>query len=295
MVKLRVDPISPVVGAEVHGVDLAEGVNDTTFNRLHRAFLDHGVLFFRGQSELPLQTHVDFASRLGELHIHPTAPAEHEHPAVFVVHTHEGSPISNGNGWHSDVSCEEEPPLATMLQLRMLPDSGGDTLFSCMETAYASLSPSMQKFLGTLTARHASEHVYRGRYADRGVDDIGRIYPEAIHPMIRTHAETGRRSIYVNPSFTVEICELEPSESHGLLNWLFGYLCRPEFQIRHRWKVHDVALWDNRRLQHFAIWDYWPDERIGHRVSIKGERPFFDPSGVEPVRSPLRLSSGRLK
>ena len=104
-----------------------------------------------------------------------------------------------------------------------------------MEAAYAALSPTMRAFLGTLTARHASEHVYRGRYADRGVDDTDVSYPEAVHPLVRTHPDTGRRSIFVNPTFTVEICGLEAGESHGLLSWLHYHTTRPEFQIRHRW------------------------------------------------------------
>ena len=295
MADLPITPISPVIGAEIHGVDLASGVDDVTFEAIHRAFLDHGVLFFRGQEELSADAQVEFAGRLGELHVHPAAPSQHENPAVFVIRTHRRSPISNGNGWHTDVSCDEEPPLATMLQVRQLPRSGGgDTLFAGMEAAYAALSPTMRAFLGTLTARHASEHVYRGRYADRGVDDTDVSYPEAVHPLVRTHPDTGRRSIFVNPTFTVEICELEAGESHGLLSWLHHHTTRPEFQIRHRWAENDIALWDNRCVQHFAIWDYWPDERYGHRVTVKGERPFFDPDGVDQPPSGLRLSPGRL-
>ena len=292
---ITITPVTPVLGAEVRGIDLAEGVDDARFAILHRAFLDHGVLVFREQTTMTAAAQVEFALRLGPLHEHPAAPAEHENPAVFLIRTHRDSPISNGNGWHSDVSCDEEPPSATMLQVHVLPaGGGGDTLFADMEAAYATLQPELRQRLCRLSARHGSEHVYRGRYADRGAVDEGTAYPEALHPVVRTHPETGRRSLFVNPSFTVGIECLDEAESDDLLSHLHAHCALPEFQIRLRWERNDVALWDNRRVQHFAIWDYWPDERRGHRVTVQGDRPFFDSDGEEPPPSPLRMSIGRL-
>jgi taurine dioxygenase len=292
---ITITPITPILGAEVHGVHLSEGVDDETFAILHEAFLDHGVLVFREQGEMAPDVHVEFARRLGPLHDHPAAPAEHENPAVFLIRTHRGSPISNGNGWHSDVSCDELPPSATMLQVRVLPEGGGgDTLFADMEAAYATLEAGLRRRLCGLSALHASEHIYKGRYADRGAEDEGITYPEAVHPVVRSHPETGRRSLFVNPSFTVGIEGLGRAESDGLLSDLHAHCARPEIQIRLRWNRNDVALWDNRRVQHFAIWDYWPDERSGHRVTVQGDRPFFDPDGDDPPPSQLRMSIGRL-
>ena len=292
---ITITPITPILGAEVHGVHLSEGVDDETFAILHEAFLDHGVLVFREQGEMAPDVHVEFARRLGPLHDHPAAPAEHENPAVFLIRTHRGSPISNGNGWHSDVSCDELPPSATMLQVRVLPEGGGgDTLFADMEAAYATLEAGLRRRLCGLSALHASEHIYKGRYADRGAEDEGITYPEAVHPVVRSHPETGRRSLFVNPSFTVGIEGLGRAESDGLLSDLHAHCARPEIQIRLRWNRNDVALWDNRRVQHFAIWDYWPDERFGHRVTVQGDRPFFDPDGDDPPPSQLRMSIGRL-
>ncbi len=292
---MTISPITPILGAEVHGVDLSEGIDDATFAILHGAFLDHGVLVFREQGAMAPDVQVEFARRLGPLHEHPAAPTDHENPAVFLIRTHSASPISNGNGWHSDVSCDERPPSATMLQVHVLPEGGGgDTLFADMEAAYATLEPELRHRLRDLSARHASEHVYRGRYADRGTEDEGTTYPETVHPVVRSHPETGRRSLFVNPSFTVAIEGLDEAESDGLLTDLHAHSVRPEFQIRLRWNRNDVALWDNRRVQHFAIWDYWPDERCGHRVTVQGDRPFFDPSGDDPPPSPLRMSIGHL-
>jgi taurine dioxygenase len=292
--KPEITPISPVLGAEVRGVDLADGIDDATFAVLHGAFLDHGVLLFKDQTAMAADVQVAFARRLGPLHTHPAAPAEHDDPAVFLIRTHRDSTISNGNGWHSDVSCDEEPPSATMLQVHVLPDSGGDTLFADMEAAYATLPDDLRARLRQMSAVHASEHVYRGRYADRGAVDEGVTYPTAVHPVVRTHPETARRSLFVNPSFTVGIEGLDDDGSRQLLADLYAHCARPEFQIRHRWDRNDVALWDNRRVQHFAIWDYWPHERCGHRVTVQGDRPFFDPDGEDPPPSSLRMSLGRL-
>lgn len=295
MADVVIRPLSPVFGAEVSGVDLAAGVDDAQFDQIHRAFLDHGVLFFRDQSPLPADAQVAFALRLGPLHVHPAAPAEDSASAVFVIHAHRDSPIANGNGWHTDVSCDVEPPLATMLQIHQLPaGGGGDTLFADMEAAYRALSPDWRSRLLTLSAVHESEHVYRGRYSDRGVDDSDAVYPATEHPVVRTHPDTRRPSIYVNRSFTSRIIDMDAEESESLLSWLFDHIERPEFQIRFTWEENDVALWDNRRLQHFAIWDYWPDERKGHRVSIRGTRPFFDAQAPEPPEPTIRLSIGAL-
>ncbi len=291
----HIEPVSPVLGAEVSGVDLNEPMDDATFDRIHEAFLHHGVLFFRDQQKMPEATQIALARRLGPLHTHPAAPTTDPDAAVFVIHAHRDSPVANGNGWHTDVSCDEEPPLATMLQVHTLPEGGGgDTMFASMEAAYETLSPEWRSRLRDLTALHESEHVYRGRYADRGVGDEDVVYPSAQHPVVRTHPETGRPSIYVNRSFTTRILGVDPEESDTLLRWLFRHVERPEFQIRFRWRENDAALWDNRCLQHFAIWDYWPNERMGNRVTVLGDRPFLDPAAPEPPPSPLRLSGGGL-
>jgi len=288
---IEVTPISPILGAEVRGVDLAAPVDDASFELIRDAFHEHGVLFFKDSAEMEPDVHVDFASRFGPLHTHPAAPTHESNDAIFVIHTHRDSTVSNGNGWHTDVSCDEEPPLGTMLQLNLLPPNGGDTLFACMASAYDALSQTMKDFLAPLTALHESEHVYRGRYAERGVDDTGKVYPSAEHPIVRTHPETGRQALYVNRGFTTKIPSLSSHESTAVLAMLLDHCAKAEFQVRHRWDRHDVAFWDNRRLQHFAMWDYWPHERKGHRVTVKGDRPFHRSDGVsaEPLK---RISDG---
>lgn len=292
---LTIIPATPTIGAEVRGADLVN-LNDAQFRQLSDALTAHQVIFLRDQPALSPTQQIALGRRFGPLHEHPAAPHLDGFPEVFVIHTTRESRIANGNGWHTDVSCDERPPLATLLQLHVLPESGGDTLFASTYAAYETLSKPLQELLCTLTATHASEHVYRGRYAERGVDDDGRVYPSSVHPVIRTHPDSGRRALYVNRAFTTKINELTNRESDALLEFLYAHIERPEFQVRFAWSKNALAIWDNRCTQHFALWDYWPSERKGHRVTVEGERPYFDPEldpNLDPVlggtRAPARL------
>jgi len=274
---LDVRRTSPNIGAEVRGVDLANGLTADEFAEVERAFHENQVLFFKDQSRIAPDVQVEIGKMFGPLHFHPAAPHLEGYPPVFVIHAHKESKIANGEGWHTDVSCDTEPPLGTMLQMHILPSAGGDTMFASMYGAYDTLSPAMQSFLEGLTASHESEHIYRGRYSDRGVDDSDKVYPSAVHPVVRTHPATGRKALYVNAGFTMRINELSKAESRNLLDFLFRHMEEQLMVTRFRWSENDVALWDNRCVQHRALWDYWPEERKGHRVTIKGDRPFFKP------------------
>jgi taurine dioxygenase len=272
---IDVRPLTPVIGAEIRGVDLREPLSAGLFTEVREAFLRHQVLFFKEQQQLTPEQQIAFGRRFGELHHHPAAPHLPGYPEVFVIHAHKDSKNAAGEFWHSDVSCDAEPPLGTILQIHVLPPVGGDTMFASMYAAYDDLSATMKSFLEPLTAMHESEHFYRGRYADRGVDDAGKVYPRCEHPVIRTHPETGRRAIFVNHMFTRRIVGLEPGESAAVLKFLLEHVQNPYYQVRFRWEQNDIAMWDNRCAQHMAIWDYWPHERKGNRVTVKGDRPFF--------------------
>jgi len=271
--QIVVTPFAPALGAEVRGIDLADGLDEQSYQAIRQALLRYQVLFFKEQTEIAAETHVEIGRMFGDLHMHPAAPQMSGHPEIFVIHAHKDSKVANGEFWHSDVSCDEEPPLGTMLQLHILPEVGGDTLFANMYAAYEALSEPFREMLSGLTALHESEHVYRGRYSDRGVEDHGKTYPQAVHPVIRTHPETGRKAVYVNRTFTTRINELSEPESKAILECLFDHCEHVDFQIRYRWERYDVAFWDNRCAMHRAIWDYWPAERQGRRVTIKGDRP----------------------
>ena len=271
----RVTRVSPAIGAEVSGLDLSVAIDDGSLGRLREALAEHLVLFFRDQ-ELTLEQHKAIGERFGDLHVHPAAPKAEEHPEILVVHGDDKVKFVPGSMWHSDVSCDVEPPMGSILRIVQVPSSGGDTLFASMYAAFDGLSDQMQQVLSGLTAMHEGEQYYRGTYGSGHLRDA--VHPTAEHPVVRTHPVTGRQALYVNEGFTTRIKELPRAESDALLAFLFKHCAEPEFQCRFHWEPNSVAFWDNRCTQHLAIWDYYPEVRHGYRVSIKGSRPFYAPT-----------------
>ena len=270
-VSIQVDKLTPHAGAEIRGVDLSQPLDERTFKEIHDALIDSGVIFFRDQHLTPDQQKA-FGRLFGELHMHPAAPRElADHPEILVIHADEKSKHVAGENWHSDVSCDLEPPMGSILYMHELPPVGGDTLFASMYAAYEALSEPMKRLLEPLTALHEGEHVYRGRY---GVDDTGKTFPKAEHPVVRTHPVSGRKALYVNGGFTTRIVQLKRPESDALLQFLYRHVETPEFHCRFRWQVNSIAFWDNRCMQHHAMWDYYPQRRHGHRVTVRGDKPF---------------------
>lgn len=262
--------LNTVVGTELPDTALAE-LDDDGIAEVVDLVAERGVVFFRDQ-RMSLAEQVALGARFGELHVHPAAQAPEGFPEVLPVHTDANSRYTAGDGWHSDVSCDARPPALSMLRIETIPPAGGDTLWASMYEAYATLSPSMQAYLATLTAVHSGERAYRGRYRR---DDHERTYPVSEHPVIRTHPITGRRALYVNSGFTVRIKELTRRESDALLGLLFDHIAYGvRFQVRFHWEPHSVAIWDNRCVQHHASWDYFPETRHGYRVTTVGEVPF---------------------
>ncbi len=268
---IEVEPLSPTIGAEIRGVDLSQPLGNQTFQEIHQALMDHLVIFFRDQ-HIDLEQQKAFGRRFGSLHIHPTAPSAPGHPEVLVVKADANSKAVAGNRWHSDVSCDPEPPMGSILHMRELPPSGGDTLFASMYAAYDALSEPMKAFLSGLKAWHESEHVLGGTLGQK-LREGGKEYPRALHPIVRTHPETQRKCLFVNSGFTTRIDGLEENESRSILDLLFDHIRTPEFQCRFRWRPNSVAFWDNRSTQHYASWDYFPHSRLGYRVTVKGTRP----------------------
>lgn len=268
---IAVEPATPTVGAYVRGVDLTR-LDDQVWTVIEQAFAAYGVLFFRDQDLRPEDLE-SVGRRLGSLHTHPAAPTVEGHPHVMRIHADAASKTANGSWWHTDVSCDTEPPMATVLYMHTLPPVGGDTVFACQRAAYDALSPAFQVLVDRLSARHESRHIYEGRYGtDEKLSRDG-VFPSAVHPVVRTHPVTGRRGLYVNRSFTTKIIELSEVESRAVLDALYWYAENERFQCRFKWEQGSVAMWDNRSLQHLAIWDYFPQTRSGWRVSVVGERP----------------------
>ena len=271
---INVEPLSPVIGAEVRGVDLSAPIGQQTFQELHDALMTHLVLFFRDQ-DMTLEQHKDFGRLFGELHVHPAAPGPAGHPEVINVHADENSSWVVGETWHSDVTCDDEPPTGSILHIHEVPASGGDTMYANMYRAYEALSEPIRDMLDGLTAVHDSEHTLTVRYGEDGrFRDPDVRYPNAVHPVVRTHPVTGRKALYVNSSYTTAINGLSKKESDALLDMLFRHIATPEFHCRFRWQPKSVAFWDNRAAQHKAVWDYYPATRSGYRVTVKGDRPF---------------------
>jgi taurine dioxygenase len=267
---ISVDKMTPIIGAEIGGVDLARPSNQQ-MDEIHRALAENLVIFFRDQHMTPEQ-HLEFGRRFGPLHIHPAAPHAPGLPELMIIHADKDSPRANGEGWHSDVSCDVEPPMGSILYIKTCPPRGGDTLFASMYAPYEALSDRMKQYLEGLTAIHDGEQSYRGTYANYGVKDK-ETYPRAEHPVIRTHPVTGKKALYVNRGFTRRINGIPRDESEGVLSYLYSHMENPLFQCRFRWQPNSVAFWDNRCVQHRAMWDYWPHTRSGNRVTVKGDRP----------------------
>ena len=265
---LIVEKLTPHIGAEVRGVDLSRPLDEPTFKQVHDALIENQVIFFRDQRLTPDQ-HKAFGRLFGELAVHPAAPGLVEgHPEILVIHADEKSRHVAGENWHSDVSCDPEPPMGSILYMHELPPVGGDTLFASMYAAYDALSDRMKAYLEGLTATHD------GGLAFRRFNPDGK-FPVSTHPVIPRHPETKRKLIYVNRGFTSHINELPPGESAALLSFLYSHLEKPDYQCRFRWEKHSIAFWDNRCTQHLAIWDYYPNVRSGYRVQIRGFDPPF--------------------
>lgn len=269
---IEVRKLTPAIGAEIFGVDLGGEISNSQFEAIHDALLDHVVIFFRDQKMSPEQ-HKSFGRRFGKLHIHPASPSTVEgHPEILVIKADANSKRVAGEVWHSDVSCDAEPPMGSILYMHQPPESGGgDTMFANMYLAYERLSEPMKRLLDGLTAVHDGEHVYRGRY---GINDARKTFPRSEHPVVRTHPETGRKALFVNRGFTTRIKELNRNESDALLAMLYDHAETPEYQCRFKWQPGSVAFWDNRAAMHHAMWDYFPQSRLAHRVTICGDKPF---------------------
>jgi len=274
---IRVEPLTPTIGATVEGVDLREPLPDAVFAEIEQAWLSHLVIFFRDQHLSPEQ-HLGLGRRFGELHVHPAAPYAHDNPELMVIHADADSHRINGEGCHSDVSADIEPPMASILHLHQVPSRGGDTCWSNMYAAYEALSPAMQALLDPMTAQHVAD--YTGNYGDHAPQ---RESPRAVHPVVRVHPATGRKALYVNAGFTKRIVDLSREESRAMLAFLFEHVKDINFQCRFEWQADSIAMWDNRCTQHMAVWDYFPETRSGIRVTIKGDRPFNPEAGGSPA------------
>lgn len=262
-----VDPLTPVIGAEVSGLDLSKELSDQQVAEIKRAFLTHHALVFRDQ-ELSREDHKRFARLFGELRERQLADGGD--PAVLDLSATKDSQYVDGEDWHTDGTADEEPSLGSMLYVTSPPEigSGGDTLFANMHLAYDMLSPRMKDFLDGLTAVHDGLIPWQGYTPPPEY-----VIPKAEHPVVASHPETGRKMLFVNSGFTSHIVGLSRDESRAVLDLLFRMVAKPMLSCRVRWAPKTLVFWDNRCTQHHAVWDYYPHARHARRVSINGTRP----------------------
>jgi taurine dioxygenase len=268
--EIEVRPITPIIGAEVYGVDLSKPIPEVQLAQLKQAFLQHHILVFHHQ-QLTTADHKRFARCFGDTKRLATADIDEGDGEVLEVKASKASRFVAGEAWHTDGSADEKPSLGSMLYITQTPDlgCGGDTLFANMHLAYEMLSAPMKSFLDGLTAVHDGLLPWAGYTPPEGL-----VIPKTEHPIVVRHPETGRKLLYVNSGFTTHIPQLSHEESKHLLAMLFQHIEKhPMLHCRVRWAPNTLVFWDNRCTQHHAVWDYYPRSRFGYRISINGVRP----------------------
>ncbi len=273
--RLRIHPVTPVIGAEISGIHLGARLSEGVQDAIYQALLEHLVLFFRDQSLTP-EAHLDFAAGFGEIDApHPLYAHVPGHERIVQLANDAKNPPDT-DGWHTDLTFRPEPPFASILLAREVPESGGDTLWANMYAAYEALPAGVKADLEGLTGVHDMgdfrNDFTRGETSGERLTAAMQRFGCAIHPVVQRHPVTGRRFLYVNEGFTVHLVGLTARESRRLLAYLFDHIQRPEYQVRFRWRAGSLAMWDNRCTQHYAVADYLPAYRCMNRVTLVSDR-----------------------
>ncbi len=272
---IKVAPISGALGAEIAGVDLATDLTDDVVAEIRGAWLEHLVVFFRGQV-LDADAFLAFARRIGQPVEYPFVRGLDAHPEIIEVAKLPHETVNFGGIWHSDTTYLERPPMATLLLAREVPPFGGDTEFANMNAAFEALSPTLQDVLRGLRAVNSSaladvSKTREDRIRDHGNEAEREFVAEVL--VVRTHPETGRPALYVNPAHTARFVGMTDDESRPLLQFLFRHSVRAEFTCRFRWEPGSLAMWDNRAAMHNPINDYHGYTRRMHRITLAGDVP----------------------
>lgn len=273
---INVKPLSGYVGAEIDGINLKK-ISKKQFEEIKIAFGEYGVIFFRNQSLSP-QEEITFAEYWGNININRFFSSLEGYPKIALVSKEPNQKKNIGGAWHTDHTYDLEPAMGSILFAHQVPKNGGDTMFSSMFAAYETLSDGLKDTLKNLYERHSSRHVFGKSRAERNDDTVGRIInsdlanQDAIHPVIITHPDTGRKALFVNPTFTLGFQGWSDEESKSLLQYLYSHATKPEFTCRFKWEEGSVAFWDNRSTWHLAVNDYHGKKRLMHRITIDGTR-----------------------
>ncbi len=270
---LDIRPLSPLIGAEIAGLDLSRPLGEPVVGAVRQALNHHHVVFFRDQQLTPGQQ-ADFARQFGEVtEGHPVISAIEGHGEVLAIDGRE----DRASWWHTDVTFLDAPAFGSILSMLTVPEVGGDTVWASLQDAYDRLAEPLRSMCDTLVAIHydpwfAAEVEAMGGYEWQG-ERREKLLP-ALHPVVRTHPETGRNGLFVNPHFTQTILGMSKLESDAVLDLLYRHCQQPELTCRFRWQPGSVAFWDNRATLHYALDDYGDAERVGHRVTLRGDVPF---------------------
>ena len=277
MSSFQINKLTPNIGAEIIGKNIFDNLTTTICDEIYDTLIENKVIFFRNQ-ELSNDQHINFAKSFGEIEPpHPVYPYVELYPEIVRLENNKNKPPDT-DVWHTDVTFKSNPPFASILYSKIIPSSGGDTLWSCLSSIYDALPNDIRKYLETLNAVHdmgdfrntfvKNEPIGPAEKLNKGFMKFG----SAIHPVVKTHPVTNRKLIYVNPGFTNHIVGLNASDSNNLLNYLFTFMNKPEFQIRFKWSENTIAMWDNRCTMHYAIGDYMPYHRKMHRVTVLNDK-----------------------
>jgi taurine dioxygenase len=273
---INVKPLSGNIGAEIDGVNLKK-ITKKQFKEIKIVFGKYGVIFFRNQNLSP-EEEIIFAELWGEININRFFTNLEGYPKIALVSKEPDQKKNIGGAWHTDHTYDLEPAMGSILFAHQVPKKGGDTLFSSMYAAYETLSDGLKGSLKNMYGRHSSRHVFGNSRAKRNDDTVGRIInsdkakQDAIHPVVITHPQTGKKALFVNPTFTLGFDGWSDEESKPLLNYLYSHATKPEFTCRFKWEEGSIAFWDNRSTWHLAVNDYHGQRRVMHRITINGTR-----------------------
>jgi taurine dioxygenase len=261
------------LGAEISGVDLRQPLSDQAVAAIQDALVENELIIFRDQ-QITSDNLIDFGRRFGELTVHPFSPHDEKAPVLIKFRNDETNAPFGTDVWHSDETFRAQPPMATILCAKEVPAVGGDTMFASMSAAFDGLSSRMKQLISGLEAIHDMKP-FRGLFGNTEEDrkklqHFELLYPPQIHPVVRIHPVSGRKVLFVNPQFTIAIKDMDERESRSLLDTLFYQTLIPEYQFRHHWAPHTIAMWDNRSTQHYAVNDYYPQRRFMERVTVGG-------------------------
>ena len=277
MSAFQINKLTPNIGAEIVGTNLFDNLTKTVCDKIYEVLIENKVIFIRNQ-EITNDQHIKFAKSFGKIEPpHPVYPHVDQYPEIVLLENDEKSPPDT-DVWHTDVTFKPNPPFASILHSKIIPPYGGDTLWSCQSSIYEALPSEIKKYLKNLKAVHDMGD-FRNTYtnnepigAAHKLNEGHKKFGSSIHPIVKTHPITNNNYIYINPGFTTHIVGLNATDSSSLLNYLFNFMNKPEFQIRFKWTNNTLAMWDNRCTMHYAIGDYMPNKRTMHRVTILNDK-----------------------